>query len=433
MFDSAINQMAKDDDTIHFLNYFISYYASFVQSWAYCHRIHAGINTNMHIERMHRTLKHIYLQGKKVKRLDKSLHDLMRYIRDKLIDRLIVLHKGKISSKVKELRKRHKTSISMSLEMVLENVDGNSWNVLSRKTNEMCEVNNLKSNCGCQINCYDCQSCIHCYYSCSCIDSAIKWNMCKHIHLVCQFLKRNVENINSNNIVANFKNNIERDNETTIIVSQLNNSTKPSSQLATEKDKVRLYFNNILDRISSSQELGILKKMSSFCYTYLKCFKNTTSNVCNDPNSAIPESSQDDTEEPLKEPTIIDEKEKHGKRSRANYEKIEKVKRMNDRTAIIHVIQAQNQAILAREATDEIDLFFKSIAISVNKLPARGKTEAKLKILTLVTQHEDKYSDAAAAQSTQLMFQTPTQIISSSATSQGFEPYGTYNNQQLLL
>lgn len=179
--------------------------------------------------------------------------------------------------------------------------------------------------------------------------------------------------------------------------------------------------------------------------------------MCNDPNSAIPESSQDDTEEPLKEPTVIDEKEKHGKRSRANYEKIEKVKRMNDRTAIIHVIQAQNQAILAREATDEIDLFFKSIAISVNKLPARGKTEAKLKILTLVTQLEDKYSDAAAAQSTQLMFQTPTQIMfqtpsimptdynhimslssspspcpsSSSATSQGFEPYGTYNNQQL--
>jgi hypothetical protein len=110
----------------------------------------------------------------------------MRYTRDKSIDRLIVLHKGKISSKVKELRKRHKTSILMSLEMVLKNVEGKSWNVLSEKTNEMYEVNQLKSNCDCQINCYDCQSCIHCY-SCSCIDSTIKWNMCKHIHLVCRF------------------------------------------------------------------------------------------------------------------------------------------------------------------------------------------------------------------------------------------------------
>lgn len=119
----------------------------------------------------------------------------------------------------------------MSLKMALENVDGNSWNVLSGKTNEMYEVNNHKSNCDCQINFYDGQLYIHCY-SCSCKDSAIKWNMCKHIHLVCQFLNRkNDENINTNNIFANFKSNIERDNETTIIVSHLNNSTTPSNHL----------------------------------------------------------------------------------------------------------------------------------------------------------------------------------------------------------
>lgn len=84
--------------------------------------------------------------------------------------------------------------------------------------------------------------------------------MCKHIlYLVCQFLKRkNNENINTNNIPANFKNNNEHNNETTIIVSQLNNSTEPSTE--TEKDEVILYFNNILVGISSSEELGILKK-----------------------------------------------------------------------------------------------------------------------------------------------------------------------------
>jgi len=163
MFDNAINLMANDDETINFSNYFISHYASSVHSWAYCNRIHAGINKNMHIERMHWTLKHINLQGKKVKRIDKSLHALMRYTREKSIDRLIVLYKDKISSKVKELRKRHNTSILMSLEMVLENVDHNNWNVLSGKTSEIYEVNNLKSNCDCQINCSDCQSCIHCY------------------------------------------------------------------------------------------------------------------------------------------------------------------------------------------------------------------------------------------------------------------------------
>lgn len=66
----------------------------------------------------------------------------------------------------------------------------------------------------------------------------------------------------------------------------------------------------------------------------------------------------------------------HGKRSRAKYAKLEYVKRMNDRTALINSIQAQNEAILGKESTDEIDLFFKSIAISVKKLPPRGKREA---------------------------------------------------------
>lgn len=48
----------------------------------------------------------------------------MKYTRDKSIDRLIVLHKGKICLKVKELRKRHKNS-------------HNNWNVLSGKTSEI--------------------------------------------------------------------------------------------------------------------------------------------------------------------------------------------------------------------------------------------------------------------------------------------------------
>lgn len=187
--------------------------------------------------------------------------------------------------------------------------------------------------------------------------------------------------------------------------------------------------------------------------------------MCNDLNSSIAESSQDNTVELLNEPTEETAEEiVHGKRSRAKYAKVEYVKRMNDRTAIINSIQAQNEAILGRESsTDEIDLFFKSIAISVKKLPSRGKNEAKLSILSLVTQLEEKYLDNAGTQPTPQIFQTPTQPIfqtptqmmfptpsrstdynnimslsstpspslsSSSATSQGFEPY-MFNNQQL--
>lgn len=57
---------------------------------------------------------------------------------------------------------------------------------------------------------------------------------------------------------------------------------------------------------------------------------------------------------------------------------------------------------------DEIDLFFKSMAISVKKLPAKGKTEAKLQILTLVSQLEQKYLEPTA-QPAQVLFQIPSQ------------------------
>jgi len=116
--------------------------------------------------------------------------------------------------------------------------------------------------------------------------------------------------------------------------------------------------------------------------------------VCNDLDSTIPASSQDNTGEPLDEPTVRAEEVIHGRRSRAKYEKSEYVKRMNDRTAIINSLQAQNEVILTlgrESSTDEIDLFFRSIAISVNKLPPRGQTEAKLSVLSLVAQLEDKY------------------------------------------
>lgn len=75
----------------------------------------------------------------------------------------------------------------------------------------------------------------HCY-TCSCIDSAIKWNMCKHIHLVYQF-QYNISNKENNGTSTNclsVNNNLnkmlntedEHYNETSnIILSQLNNST----------------------------------------------------------------------------------------------------------------------------------------------------------------------------------------------------------------
>nr|CAI5839597.1 unnamed protein product [Callosobruchus analis] len=42
----------------------------------------------------------------------------------------------------------------------------------------------------CKIIYHKCCACIH-HFVCSCLDCSIKWNMCKHIHLVCRFINSN--------------------------------------------------------------------------------------------------------------------------------------------------------------------------------------------------------------------------------------------------
>lgn len=177
-------QLQNDPDLQLFFQYFKTYYANKTSMWAYCYRMHTGLNTNMHIERMHKTLKYIYLNGKNVKRLDKAISAIMKFVRDKLFDSLIVAHKGKICSKIKDLRTRHKVGLNLDMSLVIPNERG--WNVASSNKSDMYFVEEYENNCKCQITCTECGKCIH-SYRCSCIDSAIKWNMCKHIHLICRY------------------------------------------------------------------------------------------------------------------------------------------------------------------------------------------------------------------------------------------------------
>lgn len=61
---------------------------------------------------------------------------------------------------------------------------------------------------------------------------------------------------------------------------------------------------------------------------------------------------------------------------------------------LIEKIQAQNETILNRKITedDDIDLFFKSLAKTVKKLPSKVINEVKLKTLALVSETEEKYA-----------------------------------------
>src|SRR6218665_839283 len=55
-----ISLLRNDVDTAAFLEFFQGRYVTCTDRWAYCYRAQCGINTSMHLERMHGILKHIY-------------------------------------------------------------------------------------------------------------------------------------------------------------------------------------------------------------------------------------------------------------------------------------------------------------------------------------------------------------------------------------
>lgn len=81
-----------------------------------------------------------------------------------------------------------------------------------------------------------------------------------------------------------------------------------------------------------------------------------------------------------------------GKRIRSNADNLAVVlaKRSKERDALFANIHSQQEKILSIK-DDDVDLFFKSIAETVKKFSKKGISEAKLKVLTLVSELEEKY------------------------------------------
>lgn len=247
-----------------YAEYFEDYYANRARFWAFCYRLHSGLNTNMHIERMHKTIKYIYLQGKNVKRLDKAIHAIMQFVRDKLVDRLIILNKGKITSKISNIRNRHKASLTQQMQII---TNKGGWSVLSSDCSELYTITENIKNCTCQLICEECNSCLH-QYSCSCIDSAIKWNMCKHIHSLCRFRRESGDNncemmpteVEQQNLLID-----EQAEETHRLTNYLLKPGTSSSNLSftDKKEIVKKKCTDLIDSLLNSEELDVFLKIVS--------------------------------------------------------------------------------------------------------------------------------------------------------------------------
>jgi hypothetical protein len=122
------------------------------------------------------------------------------------------------------------------------------------------------------------------------------------------------------------------------------------------------------------------------------------------------------------------------KRARSKVDKLSALvtKRAEERNRTFKRIEEQNQLILNAEKhkDDDIDLFFKSLALSVKKLPQAAIKEAKLKALIMVNELEDKYSAISATpSSTFLPIQTYNNYEYSSTSSPSSIAYSMPDNQ----
>ena len=186
-----LSAATDDEKTSEFAEYFRREYASRPQLWSYAYRIGLKVHHNMHLEAMHRVIKHVHLQGRKVRRLDTSIHALMRFVRTKLSDRLLKLHRGKWTRHVGTIRKRHTASMKLTAESC-SCLETNMVFTVAGAHDELYTVRQSQSvphdKPTCALTCLDCDICIH-TFSCTCLDSGLRNTICKHIHLVVRTFK----------------------------------------------------------------------------------------------------------------------------------------------------------------------------------------------------------------------------------------------------
>ena len=185
--DQFINDLLADKDTEAFGSYFVQHYSKRSEVWAYCYRLRLGINTNMYLESYHKVLKHIYLEGKKCKRIDKTINAVMKLARDSMFKRLIKVAKNASNSKSRKIHESHKSSESISSDKIQILEGGQSWivNSLTNPSEKYCVARADKTCNEPCLKCSVCNICIH-TFTCECIDNIIKLNICKHIHACAQ-------------------------------------------------------------------------------------------------------------------------------------------------------------------------------------------------------------------------------------------------------
>lgn len=163
---------------------------------------------------------------------------------------------------------------------------------------------------------------------------------------------------------------------------------------------------------------------------------NSNSSTANDNGPEDEENIHNNEEQEQTENIISDlpSSSYGGKRIRSKEDKISVIlaKRSKDTKDTILSIQEQNKLLATSMKNlceeDDIDIYFKSIAMTVKKMPPQAIKEAKLRTLTLINEIDDKYSNRQTLpyqvpSDYKHMYQCQPSSYSTSTSSQGFLPF----------
>ncbi len=207
IFEEKLNAfLSNDDEDIEkFVEYFKQTFLKHTYSWAHCYRISTGFNTNRLLEVFHQVFKQSIAGGQQITSVHQCLVYIFDYLTSKKQQMMQKQIKGILSSKLATLRSRHRDAYNYyksndnQVDIITINectflvcsFTENIYHTIYK--NEFKECDNAGSST-CNLVCASCRACVHDFH-CSCHDSSVISNMCKHIHLLKLYQKNLVTEV----------------------------------------------------------------------------------------------------------------------------------------------------------------------------------------------------------------------------------------------
>ncbi|GFX09647.1 uncharacterized protein TNCV_2186431 [Trichonephila clavipes] len=154
---------------------------------------------------------------------------------------------------------RHETSCKEMQAYTAEELQPTKWIVYKTVANGIntYEVNKVK-DCDCPIRCHKCQICIH-SLTCNCVDYAVRFTICKHIHYVCQKFPFMVANVSDETVllVDEDSNRLRREKEKEAILKEKEKSVvhEEPTELVYEQVKRNMQLLNNVINIANAEQI----------------------------------------------------------------------------------------------------------------------------------------------------------------------------------